>query len=176
MLAAYAYRRYQRVDGIRHNRFVRHAQQHVLGHGHGAVSHELLAARVGKQYVDRYIDSAAYAREVGAVTQALDAQSAYGALYGGRAAAFEGIGRNRFGVCVALAAGAGIAAAYRAAAVGRAGNGRNAAYVHAYVVELFLLHTGVVHLFNVYADLFAYTGLAVRRHPAGAAIRVGVFV
>ena len=118
----------------------------------------LAAVAVGEEHVDGNVHIAPDAGKAGAVAEAVDHKIADAAHIAGGTAALKADGEIEGAVSVALADGNELAAVYRD------------------LGELFLLHTGIVDLFDLHADLLLDALAASVGDGAGAVVAGTVLV
>ena len=175
-----------------HDGFVRNGQKNVLVDGHAGAAHPFLAVLIDEEHVDGNADLTAYPGELGPVAQAVDGEIADGSAGGGGAAALEGpraAGLRMAGAVFRVfdgfviskgiaAAPAGTAAAAAVALAGAgAGDCRAAGRIRQYghdagdgddlIVELLLLETGIVNVFDLNAHPLGQSLTGISGDAAG---------
>ncbi len=190
----------QTFEGKGNDRFIGNGEQYVLVDVHVCASHPFLTVLIDEQHIDGDAYPTAHARKLRAVAQTVDGEVADGAAGGGGAAALKRPRAARLraaravlgvfdGVVISksLAAAAGaIAAASVALARARAGGHRSAGGIGQHrhdaahgdnlIVELLLLHTGVVNILYLNTDSFVQTMTGVSVDAAGGHLGVAILV
>ena len=186
----------------RYDGFIGNGEQHVLHHGNRAPADPFLAALVREQHINGNGNRALHARELRAVAQAVDGEVRNRAFRGRGAAAFKrplstglwqraiGIFRVFHGLRIGKGRAAGVAAAragvsstgtaaragigFMAGFVGQ--NGNDVAHRDHHVIELLLLHAGIIDVFHLDADALVQPIERAGANATGRALRIGVFV